>query len=442
MSPPPGPKGHWLYGHLTHIREDRLAFFTRMRDEFGDVVRVRVVNFPIYLLFHPDAVEEVLVKHNYDVRKHFALRINPLVLGKGLLTSEGDFWLRQRRLSQPAFLKAKLALYGQTMIDAAQRLTQAWQPGEARDMHEEFSKLTLDIAARTLFSSEVGGEAGDIVEAMHILQAHFLVRFNSLVRAPVWVPTPWNLRFRKAIRRLDAVLFRFIRQRRESGERKNDLLSLLLDARDEVGGGQMTDRQVRDEAMTLFLAGHETTALALSWTWLLLARHPHVEAELAREWSAVLGDRDIVPDDWGRLPRTEHVILEAMRLYPPAYVVGREALREITVAGHRVPRGMTLLMPQWAIHRDPRWWDRPDEFRPERWAEDKIKSLPKFAYFPFGGGPRTCIGNQFATMEMVLTLATIGRRFRFGVDSNVDVRPQATFTLRPQPGVPTRVLVR
>lgn len=442
MPTPPGPKGHWLYGNLRDMRENRLTFFTRMRDEFGDVVRVRVVHRPIYLLFHPDAIEEVLVKHNTDVIKHFALRINPLVLGKGLLTNEGQFWLRQRRLIQPAFLKAKLALYAPTMLDAANRLTQSWRPGESRDMHAEFSKLTLDIASRTLFSSEVGGEAGHIVEAMHILQANFLARFNSLFLTPVWLPTAANRRFKKALHQLDAVLFRFIRERRESGERKNDLLSLLLDARDEDDGGQMTDRQVRDEAMTLFLAGHETTALALSWTWLLLAKHPDVEARLVREWETVLGARDVASEDWSRLPFTEHVLLEAMRLYPPAYVMGREAVRDITVAGYPVPRGTTLMMPQWAIHRDPRWWDRPEEFRPERWAAEMAKSLPKFAYYPFGGGPRQCIGNQFAIMEMVLTLAAIGRRFRFVVDQTVEVKPQPTFTLRPLPGIPMRVTPR
>jgi cytochrome P450 len=413
-----------------------------MRDEFGDVVRVRVVHRPIYLLFHPDAIEEVLVKHNTDVIKHFALRINPLVLGKGLLTNEGQFWLRQRRLIQPAFLKAKLALYAPTMLDAVNRLTQSWRPGEPRDMHAEFSKLTLDIASRTLFSSEVGGEAGHIVAAMHILQANFLARFNSLFLTPVWLPTAANRRFKKALHQLDAVLFRFIRQRRESGARKNDLLSLLLDARDEDDGGQMTVRQVRDEAMTLFLAGHETTALALSWTWLLLAKHPDVEARLVREWEAVFGARDVAPEDWSRLPFTEHVLLEAMRLYPPAYVMGREAVRDIAVSGYLVPRGMTLMMPQWTIHRDPRWWDRPAEFRPERWTEEKAKSLPKFAYYPFGGGPRQCIGNQFAIMEMVLTLCAIGRRFRFVIEPGVEVQPQPTFTLRPLPGVPMRVTPR
>ena len=434
---PPGPRGHWLQGTLPDFRSARLGFFTRMREEFGDVVPIRLGPRKIILLFHPDAIEETLVAKNQHFRKHFALRLNPLVLGKGLLTSEGDVWLRHRRMLQPAFVRSRIGEYAAVMVDEADRLAATWKPGDRRDVLVEMSKLTLAIAARTLFSAEVGGHADEIVSAMSVLQTQFLQRFNSLLPPPVWLPTPQNLRFRRAVAKLDAILFGFIRERRERPSERRDLLALLLEARDEVGG--LTDRQVRDEAMTLFLAGHETTALALSWTWFLLSRHPEVERRLQAEWSTILGDRPATADDWPRLPYTEQVVLESMRLYPPAYVVGREALVDLEIAGYPVRRGVTLLMPEWSVHRDPRFWTEPDAFRPERWRTEAVKSLPKFAYFPFGGGPRLCIGNLFAMMEMILVLATLGRRFRCAIDPAAKIEPEATFTLRPMPGMPATI---
>jgi cytochrome P450 len=434
---PPGPRGHWLKGSLPEFRSARLGFFIRMREEFGDVVPIRLGPRRIILLYHPDAIEETLVAKNQLFRKHFALRLNPLVLGKGLLTSEGDAWLRHRRMLQPAFTRGRIGEYATVMVAEADRLAATWKPGEQRDVLTEMSKLTLAIAARTLFSAEVGGHADDIVGAMSVLQTQFLQRFNSLLPPPVWVPTPQNLRFRRAVKKLDAILFHFIRERREHPSERRDLLALLLEARDEVGG--LTDRQVRDEAMTLFLAGHETTALALSWTWLLLSRHPEVERKLVEEWATVLGDRPATVDDWQRLPYTEQVVQESMRLYPPAYVVGREALVDLEIAGYPVRRGVTLLMPEWAVHRDPRCWSEPEAFRPERWGTDAVKRLPKFAYFPFGGGPRLCIGNLFAMMEMVLVLATLGRRYRLAIDPQATIEPEATFTLRPRTAMPARI---
>jgi cytochrome P450 len=296
-------------------------------------------------------------------------------------------------------------------------------------------RLTLQIAARTLFDAEVGTEAQDIVHALQVLQDNFIARFNSTLPPPIWLPTPANLRLRRAIRRLDEILYGFIRQRREHPSERGDLLSLLLAARDEEGS-RMTDRQVRDEAMTLFLAGHETTALALSWAWYLLALHPAADARLAAEVRSVVGDRDPTVDDCARLKYAEMVALETMRLYPPAYVIGREALVDCAIAGYRIPRGTTVLMSQWVVQRDPQYFADPDQFRPERWGEDAIRSLPKFAYFPFGGGPRLCIGNTFAMMELVLVLAVLAQRFHFQLQPGAIVTPQPTFTLRPLPGIP------
>jgi cytochrome P450 len=411
--------------------------------DYGDVVRVRLAHRIIYFLFHPAAIEETLVAKNNSFIKHFALRLNPLVLGNGLLTSEREFWLRQRRLIQPAFQRQRIAAYAPSMVAAAKRLADRWKPGEARDIQAEMMQLTLEIAAKTLFDSEVADEARMVGEAMQIMQDHFLKRFNSLLNTPPWFPTPANLRFRRTVRKLDRLLYGFIEQRRRCGTpRRDDLLSILLHARDEDDGSRMNDKQLRDEAMTLFLAGHETTALALSWTWYLLSQNPTVEAQLVDEWARVLGERDPSADDWPRLPVTESVIQESMRLFPPAYVVGREATEDVDVAGYAVRCGTTLLMPQWVVHRDPRWFDEPLAFRPERWRGEDAKTLPKYAYFPFGGGPRACIGNLFAMMEMVLVLPVIGRRFRFALQPGAAVTPQATFTLRPLHGIPGILRVR
>ncbi len=438
---PPGPKGHWLSGNLPDFRRDRLGFFTRCAREHGDFVSVRFALRRVYLLFHPDLIEDVLVTQNQCFIKHFALRMNPLVLGKGLLTSEGDFWLKQRRLIQPVFNRSRIASYAPAMTQAAQRVVADWKDGEPRNMLAEMMRVTLMIAAKTLFDAEVGKETQQVVAALDYLQDNFLKRFNRMFSPPVWVPTPGNLRLRRAVRQLDDILYGFIRQRRQDNTDHGDLLSLLLQARDD-DGGCMTDRQLRDEAMTLFLAGHETTALVLSWAWCLLAQNPQAAAKLHAEIDDVLQGREPTSDDVPRLKVTEAVILESMRLYPPAYMVGREAIADCEVGGYPVPRGMTLFMPEWVVQRDPRFFPEPEQFRPERWQEERIKQMPKFAYFPFGGGPRLCIGNTFAMMEMVLVLAVIAQRFHFRMQPGAVVTPLPTFTLRPTNGIPGVISVR
>ncbi|MSQ95748.1 MAG: cytochrome P450 [Gemmataceae bacterium] len=439
---PTGPKGHWLAGNLPEFRRDRLDFLVRCARDFGDMVKIRLAHRRVYLANHPDLIEEIFVTHSKHFIKHFALRLNPVLLGKGLLTSEADFWLRQRRLIQPVFARNRITQYGPAMVAATERAIGEWKPGEARDIHAEMMRLTLAIAAKTLFNAEVGTDALAVAQAMEVMQSHFLQRFNSLMPLPMWIPTLANLRARRAVKQLDAVLFRIIRERRESKADQGDLLSLLLHARDEGDGAGMTDHQLRDEAMTLFLAGHETTALVLSWSWYLLAQHPQAEQKLCDELDEVLAGRTPTVDDWSRLKFTEMIALEAMRLYPPAYVIGREAITDCAIGGYSVPRGTTVLMPQWVVQRDPRFFDEPERFRPERWGEERIKSLPKFAYFPFGGGPRVCIGQQFAMMELVLILATIAQKFRFRLQRSATVTPLPTFTLRPVPGIPGMIETR
>lgn len=432
---PPGPRGHWLSGCLPELRRDRLAFWTWLARTYGDVAQVRIGRRRVYLISHPQGIEEVLVTQARHFIKHFALRLNPLVLGRGLLTSEGEFWLRQRRLIQPLFLRQQLLGYAPLMVAYAQQLADSWQEGEERDIVPEMMRLTLQIAAKVLFAVDVADEAREVGAALQFLQENFLARFHSLWPPPLWLPLPANLRLRRAVRQLDTLLYRFIQQRRRQGPGQGDVLSLLLRVRDESDGRGMTDQQVRDEAMTLFLAGHETTALALSWTWALLGQHAQVAARLHWEVDTVLGSRAPTAEDLPRLRYTEAVLLEAMRLYPPAYIIGREALSPCTVAGYPVPRGTTVLMSQWVVHRDPRFYEHPERFWPERWLGDRGQQLPKYAYFPFGGGPRLCLGNHFALIEMVLVLATLAQRWHFRLAPGDWLVPWPSFTLRPRYGI-------
>ncbi len=435
---PPSPPGSWLFGHLFELQRDMLGFVTRCARELGDVVAWRLGRHRVYQINHPDLIEEVLVKNNRNFTKDFSLQLYRPVIGNGLLTSEGDFWLRQRRLIQPAFLRQRLAAYGEIMTAYARRMLDDWHDGQTFDMHEQMMRLTLYIAAKTLFDADMGEEAGDVGEALE--EALRCIDTRLLFHPPLWIPTPGNRRLNRAVRRLDSHLFRMIEQRRASGKDHGDFLSLLLNARDEDDGGRMTDRQLRDEAMTLFLAGHETTALALTWTWYLLAQNPEVVAKLHAELDAVLAGREPTVADLPRLRYAERVVTESMRLYPPAYGLAREAVADCEIGGYRVPAGTTLYFLQWVVQRDPRFFPDPDAFNPDRWTEEFTQRLPKYAYFPFGGGPRLCIGNSFAMMEAVLALATVAQRYRVELVPDQEVKLWPSITLRPKDGI--RVVVR
>jgi cytochrome P450 len=435
-----GPKGQALLGNLGDLNRDQLGFYSRCAREYGDVVPVRLGPRPALLIYHPDAIEELLVARNRDFIKSRGIRLLRALLGDGLFVAEGDLWLRQRRLMQPAFHRKRVAAYGDVMADYAVRRAAEWHEGAVLDIHEEMMALTRAIVARALFDADVSDDATAISEASEVVMEYFGERLGSW-RAflPVWLPTPASLRLHRAIRRLDAVVYRMIADRREDPEDRGDLLSILLQAQDADDGSRMTDRQVRDEAMTLFLAGHETTAVALSWTFYLLAQHPEVDTRLADELGTVLGGRPPTVADLPALRYTEMVVTEAMRLYPPAYGIGREAARPTEVAGYPVPARGIVIAPTWVVHRDGRWFDEPEEFRPERWSDDAARRLPRFAYFPFGGGPRQCIGNTFAMIEATLILAAIGQRFRLALMPDQQVRPTPYVTLRPEPGIRVRL---
>jgi cytochrome P450 len=412
---------------------DPLGFLSRCVREYGDVVELRFMGQPIYLLADPGLIEYVLVENNRNFTKTRILKRNRRLLGEGLLISEGEFWRRQRRLAQPAFHRKRVAAYGEVMAAFAERSLGAWRDGQTIDVHEEMMHLTLEIVAKCLFDADVGARATDVGKAMKVALEDFSSQ-RRLLRIPKGIPTPHNIRFEMAARRLDGVVSAIIENRRKSEEDRGDLLSMLMLAEDDCGE-RMTDKQLRDEVMTLFLAGHETTANALSWTFWLLSLNPEVEHELAEELARVLGGRPPTTSDLPALPYVECVLKESMRLYPPAWVVGREAIAECEVGGYRMAAGTMALMSQWIVHRDHRYHEDPERFDPDRWTAQYEKALPRFAYFPFGGGPRQCIGASFAMTEACLILAAVAQRFKMELAPGQRVEPYASITLRPEKGI-------
>ena len=428
-------------GVMREFNRDSLGFIERAQRDYGDIVWMRFLYVPALFLYHPNEIEYVLSTNPRNFRKAMSLRSNffQRLVGNGLLTSEGEEWKRQRRLSSPAFHRHRIAAYADTMVDYTQRLTKDWQPGETRDMHREMMRLTLEIVVRCLFSADVSHDVDHVGDTLKELVKPFASQATLKWILNNRLPTPTHRRFHRLAKRIDDVVYRIIAERRAGGRDEGDLLSMLLAARDE-DGSQMTDQQLRDEVMTLFLAGHETTALTLAWSWYLLGKHPDAEKKFHEELDQVLGGRAAKIDDLPRLKFTEQIAKEAMRLYPPAYGLGREAIEDCEIAGYPVPAGTQVFMFQWVTQRDGRFYDRPDEFRPERWTEEFMETLPKYAYFPFGGGPRACIGASFAMMEMILVLATIGQKFRLELAPDYRVEVYPAMSLRPKD--PVEVVVK
>jgi cytochrome P450 len=424
------------------MQRDPLRFLTRVAREHGDISHFMFGPLHAYLFNHPDLIRDVLVTHGRSFMKGRALQRTKILLGEGLLTSEGEFHLRQRRLAQPAFHRDRIAKYAEAMIELAAATRDEWRDGDERDIAYEMMRLTLGIVARTLFGVDVAGETDEIAAALTELMETFTVAISPWAELLRKLPLPRVRRLERAIARLDATVYRIIEQRRASGEDRGDLLSMLLLARDvEADGGGMSDNQVRDEVMTLFLAGHETTANALAWTWLMLSRNPDTERAMHDEIDRVVGTRAPQPADVARLPYVEMVLAESMRLYPPAWVIGRICISDVEIGGWTIRKGSIGIVSQWVMHRDARYWPDPERFDPLRFTAEAKAARPKFAYFPFGGGTRICIGEGFAWTEGVLLLATLAQRWRVRVLDH-DVEPLPRITLRPKGGIRARLSPR
>lgn len=438
----PGPKGNLLFGHVGDYRRDTFGFEREMFEQYGDVVAIRFARMNGYMMRHPDHIHQVLVSEASQFHKSPVYRlVLGRFLGEGLITSEGSFWRRQRGMTQPAFHTKRIQNYAEVMVDYTERLLSEYQPGEVRDINQDMMRLTLNIVSKTLFDAEMDSNAARVNKALTAVLHASNEMVNSVLIFPQWIPTSRNRRIARSVRELDAIINQIIAARRVSGEDKGDLLSMLLLAED-ADGERMTDKQVRDEAVNLFLAGHETTANALTWTWYLLSQHPEVEAKLHQELDRVLAGRIPTLADLRQLEYTEMVLKESMRLYPPVPGFGRQAIEDVQIGDITVEKGRIILISPINLHTDPRWWDAPLEFRPERFAKgsdakasdvkDSTEPRHKHAYLPFGGGPRICIGNNFAMMEGVLALATMAQRYELRFIDDNPVIPRPTITLRPE----------
>lgn len=433
---PPGPKGLPLLGCLLEFRKDPIGFVTSLGPRYGDIVYYKVGAIHVYFLRHPDQIRDVLVTHQHEFTKGEGLKWAKNFLGEGLLTSEGELHTRQRRLSQPAFHRQRISSYAGVVVEHAVRTRDRWQNRATVDMAQEMMALTLAIVGKALFDADLEGEAAEIGRSLTTiikLFSRFTIPYASVLQR---LPLPSTIGFLRARSRLDATIYRTIEERRRGGVDRGDLLSMLLLAQDEEGGtGRMTDLQLRDEAMTLFLAGHETTANALAWTWYLLSQNPSAEARLHREIDQVLAGRLPTYEDVPKLPYTERILAESMRLYPPAWGIGRRSLKDYAVDGYTIPPGSLVHLSPLATHRDPRWFPDPLAFEPDRWLPEAKAARPKFSYFPFGGGARQCIGEPFAWLEGILLIATLAQEWRMHLEPSHRVEPQALITLRPRNGI-------
>jgi cytochrome P450 len=424
-------------GSVFEPKGDTIRYLTKCAREYGDIVFFRFLGVPACFVNRPDYIESVLVTQNNNFVKSKDYRAMRRVLGNGLLLSEGEFWRRQRKLIQPAFHQGRIASYAEIMAGYTQQMLASWSDGQTLDIHEAMMRLTLGIVAKTLFDADVSHEAEDVDAALAVLMGKFLRQAGLALLLPVWVPLPTSQLLKRAVGRLDKVIYSIIERRRASGQMSGDLLSVFLQVQDDEGVG-MTDRQLHDEIMTLFLAGHETTANVLSWTWFLLGQNRHVEEKLFEELNRVLDGRIPTPADLPRLIYADMVMRESMRLYPPVWVIGRRALAPFRLGEYELPADTNVLISQLIMHKDARYFPEPQRFDPDRWSasDPRGASLPRFAYFPFGGGPRVCIGAGFAMMEAVLLLATIAQQFRIQIAPGQLVSMQPSVTLRPRNGIP------
>ena len=439
---PPSVRTDLIGGHFRSFRKDATGFLERL-SKLGDVTSFRLGPQQAYFLNDPELIRDLLVVNAHKFKKGRALQRAKTLLGEGLLTSEGEFHLRQRRMIQPAFHRAQIADYSRSMVEFAEETSDNWRDRETLDIDREMMHLTLRIVGKTLFSANVEDDADAVGKAMTSMTTLFnflLLPFSEWLQK---LPLPHSKRFKSARGTLDSVIYAIINDRRRSGENKGDLLSMLLNAQDEDDGSVMTDEQVRDEALTLFLAGHETTANLLTFTWYVLSQNPDEEAKLHEEIDRVLNGRSPTFEDISKLTYCEHVIAESMRLYPPAWAIGRLATEDHEFGGFPVAKGSLILISPYITHRDKRFWSEPEVFRPERWEMQSVKVAgQRYIYFPFGGGIRRCIGEGFAWTEGILLLATLAGKWKLELDPGQKIALQPMITLRPKYGMRMKIRSR
>lgn len=441
---PPGPRGPENVRLLLDGRRPLQAFWELHR-RFGDIARAGVPPMRYTALFHPEGAEHVLAHNHKNYRKGLINAQFKVLDGEGLVTSEGAFWQRQRRLAQPAFHRQRLAALGGVMTDAAAGLVERWRPyardGRPFDPERDMMRLTLQVAGLALFGTDVSDDAGRISPAVDVARDYITWRFYR-PWAPVWLPTPLTRRFHRARALLDRVVYGIIRERRLGGEDHGDLLSMLMLARDEDTGEGMDDTQLRDEVMTMLMAGHESTAVTLTWLWHVLGRYPEVQARVREEVDRVLGGRPPSAADVPALPYCRMVLEETLRLYPVVWGMAREAIEEDEIGGYRIPAGSTVTLCQYITHRRPDLWEDPERFDPERFSPERSEGRPRFAWFPFGGGPRGCIGLHFAMMEAQVVLAAVVQQYQVELASDGPVELEPLLSLRAKHGLPVRLRAR
>lgn len=438
---PPGIKGRWLSGNLTDFNENTLDFLEQLA-KLGDASFIQFGPFPGYFFNHPDYVREVLVKQNNIMHKpRVTKRALSDISGENLFSGDGEYWKQQRKLMQPAFHTQRIGAYADVMVDYATKMVNRWQDGEYRDMDTEMTGVTMNIVVKTLFDVDIEHDNNNenLGEAMAVMFRVTDNRMRRLFSLPHWIPTKENRGLAEAKKIVSERLNKIIQERRQTKDDRGDLLSMLIMAQDEATGLGMTDLQVYHEVVALFAAGHETTANTLTWALFLLSKNPQAVYKMKAEIGSVLGNRPASLADMKQLKYTEMVIKETLRLYPTAWAVSRETTEKTEIAGYEIPKNAPILVAPWTLHRDERWWDHPLEFRPERFSPENEAKIEKFAYFPFGGGPRICIGNAFAMMEAVLVLATIIQHVDLTLDPNQIVEPERVFTLRTKYGLNMRI---
>jgi len=437
---PPGPKNYLYLSNLIGMHSNRLRFVQRLAREYGEINYAQIGGMDVYFLHRPDDVRDVLVTHDRLFTKGYALQQAKVLLGEGLLTSEGALHQKQRRLMQPAFHHERIAGYARTMVELSEAMMTRWKDGAEIDIHAEMMHLTMQIVGQTLFGKAIFAEANDISESMDAFMRQFPRLMNPLRPILDALPLPGTLRWRKAQGILDKFIGETIKERRATGEDRGDLLSMLLSAQDAEGDGTgMNDRQVRDEVMTLFLAGHETTANALTWTWYLLGQYPEVEQKVHEEIEAVLGGRTPSFGDVPKLTYLRQVFSESMRVYPPAWIIGRRAIADVEIGGYTIPKRAIVIVSPYIVHHQAKYFPDPDKFDPSRWTKDAEQTRPKFAYFPFAAGSRSCIGEAFAWTEGILVLAAIAQRWKLNVLPGQKIGLLPMVTLRPDRPVRVRL---